>query len=115
MLEPWKQVLDLVGWVHLPVPQEWRMGLALLDAQRAAAMLTTCDLSTDLSWPCSGGGVPRHTDWPESPTFAAQFQGTMAQDPQAQANRKRNATRKIARLKAAAAAKQEASKTEKAS
>ncbi|HOZ39388.1 MAG TPA: hypothetical protein PLL25_01180 [Flavobacteriales bacterium] len=40
----------------------------------------------------------------------------MAQDPQAQANRKRNATRKIARLKAAAAAaKQEAPKTEKAS
>ena len=39
----------------------------------------------------------------------------MAQDPQAQANRKRNATRKIARLKAAAAAKQEVVKTEKAS
>ncbi len=32
----------------------------------------------------------------------------MAQDPQAQAIRKRNATRKIARLKAAAAAAQEA-------
>ena len=52
---------------------------------------------------------------PETPNFAAQFQGTMAQDPQAQANRKRNATRKIARLKAAAAAKQEVVKTEKAS
>jgi len=39
----------------------------------------------------------------------------MAQDPQAQAIRKRKATRKIARLKAAAAAaKQEVPKSEKA-
>jgi hypothetical protein len=49
------------------------------------------------------------------PYLRRSIQGTMAQDPQAQANRKRNATRKIARLKAAAAAKQEATKTEKAS
>ena len=42
------------------------------------------------------------------------IQALMAQDPQAQAIRKRKATRKIARLKAAAAAaKQEAPKSEK--
>ena len=50
---------------------------------------------------------------PRCPIFAAQFKQTMAQDPQAQAIRKRKATLKIARLKAAAEALPEAEKAAK--